>query len=53
MVAYEREENKTRMRMSKMMGWNIWITIGCGGDQEQSEGSLNEKSASCQDKQGT
>ena len=25
MVAEEREEKSTKMRMSKMMGWNIWV----------------------------
>lgn len=23
-VVYERDENNTRMRISKMIGWNIW-----------------------------
>jgi hypothetical protein len=43
MVAYESEENRTRMRMSKMMGWNIF-----GGRRGRQRESRREK----QDKLG-
>lgn len=41
MTAYERDEKRTRMRMNKIMGWNIWREH----KEEQREGIGGEKNA--------
>lgn len=41
MTPYERDEKRTRMRMNKIMGWNIWREH----KEEQREGFRGEKNA--------